>query len=168
MSRPIRTLLFSTLFPSSVRPVHGIFVETRLRELFKTGEVQTKVVAPVPWFPFSGKRLGEYGRFAATPYLEQWNSIDVFHPHYVLPPKVAINIAPRTANLLEILTDGENAALFDEALPDSSPDTLTCLRQDAPFRQQLSMASRKLIGHLNLTWTGNARRVVDLAEKQLS
>ena len=96
MSRPIKTLLFSTLFPSSVRPVHGIFVETRLRELLKTGEVETKVVAPVPWFPFSGKHFGEYGRFAATPYFEQWNGIDVFHPRYFLPPKVGMNIAPHT------------------------------------------------------------------------
>ena len=37
MSRPIRTLLFSTLYPSSVRPIHGIFVETRLRELLAAG-----------------------------------------------------------------------------------------------------------------------------------
>jgi teichuronic acid biosynthesis glycosyltransferase TuaC len=29
----IRLLTFSTLYPSSVRPGHGIFVETRLREL---------------------------------------------------------------------------------------------------------------------------------------
>ena len=28
MKRKIRTLLFSTLYPSSVRPGHGIFVET--------------------------------------------------------------------------------------------------------------------------------------------
>lgn len=96
MSRPIRTLLFSTLFPSSVRPVHGIFVETRLRELLKTGEVETRVVAPVPWFPFPGKRFGEYGRLAATPYFERWNNIDVFHPRYFLPPKVGMNIAPHT------------------------------------------------------------------------
>ena len=47
MSRPIKTLLFSTLFPSTARPVHGIFVETRLRELLKTRAVETKVVAPV-------------------------------------------------------------------------------------------------------------------------
>jgi|GEM_PF-4892975 len=33
----IRTLLFSTLYPSSVRPGHGIFVETRLRHLLAQG-----------------------------------------------------------------------------------------------------------------------------------
>lgn len=96
MPRPIKTLLFSTLFPSSVRPVHGIFVETRLRELLKTGEVETKIVAPVPWFPFSGKRFGEYGQFAATPAFERRNGLEVFHPRYFLPPKIGMNVAPHT------------------------------------------------------------------------
>ena len=47
-SNPLRVLLFSTLYPSEVRPAHGVFVETRLRELLKTGEVDVRVVAPVP------------------------------------------------------------------------------------------------------------------------
>lgn len=76
-------------------------------------------------------------------------------------------IAPRTPNLLEILTDGENAALFDGDSPESLPMTLTRLCQDASFRQKLSMASRESIDRLQLTWTANARRVVSLAEKQL-
>ena len=67
MTRPVRTLLFSTLYPSSVRPGHGIFVETRLRELLKTGKVETRVVAPVPWFYSTDPRHGERARMAATP-----------------------------------------------------------------------------------------------------
>jgi glycosyltransferase involved in cell wall biosynthesis len=94
MPRPIRTLLFSTLFPSSARPLHGVFVETRLRELLKTGEVQTRVVAPVPWFPLSGRRFGNYGLFASTPRFEVRNDIEVHHPRYVLPPRMGMNIAP--------------------------------------------------------------------------
>lgn len=94
MPRSIKTLLFSTLFPSSIRPIHGIFVETRLRELLKSGEVETKVIAPVPWFPLSGKHFGEYGQFAATPKFEHRNGIDVFHPRYFLPPKIGMNVAP--------------------------------------------------------------------------
>ncbi len=84
----------STLYPSSARPIHGIFVETRLRELLKSGEVDARVVAPVPWFPFRGERFGEYGTFAATPRFETRNGIDVYHPRYFLPPKVGMNIAP--------------------------------------------------------------------------
>jgi len=49
----IRTLLFSTLYPSSARPLHGLFVETRLRELLSTGEVAVvlRVHAPDPHRP---------------------------------------------------------------------------------------------------------------------
>lgn len=119
MSGPIRTLLFSTLFPSSVRPVHGVFVETRLRELLKTRDVTTKVVAPVPWFPFSGERFGEYGKFAATPYYENQHGIDVFHPRYFLPPKVGMNIAPQLLalgampSIRKLIRDGFDFDLID-------------------------------------------------------
>lgn len=94
MSQPIRTLLFSTLYPSSVRPVHGIFVETRLRELLRTGGVQTRVLAPVPWFPSANPRFGEYGRMAATPAREVRHGIDVLHPRYPLIPKLGMTLAP--------------------------------------------------------------------------
>ena len=90
----IRTLLFSTLYPSSVRPSHGIFVETRLRHLLSSGEVETRVVAPVPWFPFRDPRFGEYARHAAVPAHEVRNGIDVAHPRYLLLPKAGMNLAP--------------------------------------------------------------------------
>ena len=90
----MKVLLFSSLYPSAVRPIHGIFVETRLRELIKTGQVQAKVVAPVPWFPFKAKRFGEYAQFAATPRFETRNGVEVHHPRYLLLPKVGMNLAP--------------------------------------------------------------------------
>lgn len=94
MPRPIRTLLFSTLYPSVVRPSHGIFVETRLRELLKTGEVETRVIAPVPWFPLKSERFGEYGQFAATPREDTRHGVHVQYPRYLLLPKVGMNMAP--------------------------------------------------------------------------
>ena len=90
----IKTLLFSTLYPSSIRPLHGVFVETRLRELLKCGTLETKVVAPVPWFPLKLDIFGEYGDFARTPKYEIYNGIEIFHPRYFIPPKIGINIAP--------------------------------------------------------------------------
>ncbi len=92
----IRTLLFSTLYPSSVRPSHGIFVETRLRHLLASGEVETRVVAPVPWFPFKHPRFGEYARHAAVPRHETRNGIRIEHPRYLLLPKIGMNSAPYT------------------------------------------------------------------------
>ena len=90
----IRTLLFSTLYPNSVQPSHGIFVETRLRHLLASGEVETRVVAPVPWFPFRHRMFGEYAKKASVPGQEQRNGIAVEHPRYLLLPKVGMNSAP--------------------------------------------------------------------------
>ncbi|MDE2399074.1 MAG: glycosyltransferase, partial [Burkholderiales bacterium] len=90
----MRLLTFSTLFPSSVRPNHGIFVETRLRELLKSGQVDVRVVAPVPWFPSTHARFGEYATAARTPRREVRNGIDVLHPRYVLLPKVGMTLSP--------------------------------------------------------------------------
>lgn len=98
-SRPIKVLLFSTLFPSSVRPVHGIFVQTRLKYLLCSGEVHVKVVAPVPWFPLRGERFGDWGKMAATPDCETLEGVEVHHPRYLLPPKVGMNVAPLTLAL---------------------------------------------------------------------
>lgn len=95
-SRKIRLLTFSTLYPSSARPGHGIFVETRLRELVSSGKVESRVIAPVPWFFSTNSKFGEYGRMARTPLREIRNGLDVQHPRYFLPPKVGMNIAPFT------------------------------------------------------------------------
>lgn len=104
MARPIRILLFSSLFPSSIRPIHGIFVETRLRELVATGELEAKVVAPVPWFPFTSARFGDYSLYARTPVFENRNGLDVYHPRYFLPPKVGMHLAPYTMALGALAT----------------------------------------------------------------
>jgi len=90
----IRTLLFSTLYPSSVRPSHGIFVETRLCHLLASGKVETRVIAPVPWFPFRHAWFGEYAKHAAVPAYEERNGIRVAHPRYLLLPKIGMNSAP--------------------------------------------------------------------------
>ena len=94
LSRPLRILVFSTLYPSSVRPGHGVFVETRLRELLGSGQVQARVVAPVPWFPSSHPRFGARALMAATPKAETRHDIEVLHPRYLLPPRIGQNVAP--------------------------------------------------------------------------
>lgn len=94
MPEPIRTLLFSTLYPSATRPIHGIFVETRLRELLAGGAVQTRVMAPVPWFPSRHERWGDYSRLARTPTHEVRHGVEVLHPRYPLIPKFGMTLAP--------------------------------------------------------------------------
>jgi glycosyltransferase involved in cell wall biosynthesis len=90
----MRLLTFSTLYPNALSPGHGIFVETRLRHLLASGEVESRVIAPVPWFPSSHPRFGSYAGFAAVPAHEERNGIAVEHPRYFLLPKIGMNLAP--------------------------------------------------------------------------
>ena len=71
-----------------------MFVETRLQKLLETGEVEAKVIAPVPWFPSQAERFGAYALLAATPLREVRHGVEVFHPRYLLPPRVGMTVAP--------------------------------------------------------------------------
>ncbi|MBP8214670.1 MAG: glycosyltransferase, partial [Propionivibrio sp.] len=73
-------------------------------------------------------------------------------------------VAPRAPNICEILSDDDNAALFDEAVPGSLEATLTRICKDDAFRCRLGAAARETIDQQQLTWVGNARKVVALAE----
>ena len=146
MSRPIRTLLFSTLYPSVVRPLHGVFVETRLRELLASGKVETKVVAPVPWFPFSAARWGDYAKFARTPAFENRNGVDVWYPRYALLPRVGMSIAPllmamaARPTVRRLIDDG-----FDFDLIDSHyyyPDGVAAALLARSFGKPLTITAR--------------------------
>ncbi len=95
----MRFLVFTTLYPNAQMPAHGIFVENRLRAFLQRHGADVRgddvrVIAPVPWFPFGGKAFGKYGRWARTPHRETRHGIEVFHPRYVIPPKIGMNYAP--------------------------------------------------------------------------
>lgn len=90
----MKIVTFSTLFPNQVKPNHGIFVETRLRHLVASGEVESRVVAPVPWFPSANARFGQYATFAKVPRREERFGLQVEHPRYAVIPKIGMNLAP--------------------------------------------------------------------------
>ena len=115
----IRTITFSTLFPNSAQPTHGIFVANRLSHLLGSGEVSTKIVAPIPWFPSTNPRFGEYARYAAVPRSEQLLAQHVYHPRYPVIPKIGMLLAPMLlylgarATVASILRGGFNFDLID-------------------------------------------------------
>lgn len=73
-------------------------------------------------------------------------------------------IAPAQPNLLEVLKDGENAALFDPSAADGLESALDRLVRDPRLRAALGQRASTLIERRNYTWMGNARRVASLAE----
>ncbi|MAW81043.1 MAG: hypothetical protein CMI63_12465 [Parvularcula sp.] len=90
----MRILVFSTLFPNAARPAHGVFVENRLAAYCQKYDANVKVIAPVPWFPFKQDLFGAYGDYARAPLTETRNGVEILHPRYVIPPKIAMHVAP--------------------------------------------------------------------------
>lgn len=111
----MRVLTFSTLYPNVAQPSHGIFVENRLRHLVASGQVQSRVIAPVPWFPFSHARFGDYARYAKVPKEEQRHGIVITHPRYPLIPKIGMSLTPwfMAQAFLAELKGGKNSDDFD-------------------------------------------------------
>jgi teichuronic acid biosynthesis glycosyltransferase TuaC len=90
-----RVLTLSSLFPSTARPRHGVFVETRLRKLVSDCGVDARVVAPVPWFPFRHDLFGQYSKFALTPrHATLDNGVQVAYPRYLMLPRMGVRFQP--------------------------------------------------------------------------
>ncbi|MEX2481036.1 MAG: glycosyltransferase family 4 protein [Gammaproteobacteria bacterium] len=96
MSTPgsLSLLVYTNLFPNARQPRHGIFVERRLRHLLNDYPVAARVVAPVPWFPLASARFGQYGAYAGVPYEEDSDGLAVYHPRYLVMPKLSWYFAP--------------------------------------------------------------------------
>ncbi len=92
--KKIKILTFSTLYPNQIKKNHGIFVETRLRYLLKNGKVESRVIAPVAWFPFKSSFFGGYANNAKIPQSDKRHGIKILYPRFPLLPKVGMTLAP--------------------------------------------------------------------------
>lgn len=90
----LRLLTFSTLYPNNRRPNHGIFVENRLRHLVASGQVNSIVAAPVPWFPSPTAIFGDWARNAGVIATEMRHGLTVHHPRYPVIPRFGMSVAP--------------------------------------------------------------------------
>ena len=87
-------LVLTTLYPNNVQHRHGVFIENRVNELVKRyPDAKVKVIAPVPYFP-SWLPLPEYKKFSQVVTQEIRNNIEIFHPKYLVIPKIGMNITP--------------------------------------------------------------------------
>ncbi|WP_291294995.1 glycosyltransferase family 4 protein [Elioraea sp.] len=74
-------------------------------------------------------------------------------------------VAPDQPNLREVLRDGETALLFDPKDQGEFWRAVARLVADAGLRARLGEAARRDIVARDLTWAGNARRVVSLMQQ---
>jgi teichuronic acid biosynthesis glycosyltransferase TuaC len=90
----MKILTFTTLFPNSEQPDHGIFVENRLRHLLGSRQLVAEIIAPVPWFPLASRVYGRFARLARVPPQEHRQGLSVRHPRYLSIPKIGMHLAP--------------------------------------------------------------------------
>ncbi|QDU67431.1 glycosyltransferase family 4 protein [Engelhardtia mirabilis] len=76
-------------------------------------------------------------------------------------------VAPDQPNLREVLENGRDAVLVPANDGDAFASALIELCRDAELRARLGAAARDTIESRDLTWRGNARRVVGAAQEEL-
>jgi glycosyltransferase involved in cell wall biosynthesis len=85
----LRVLTFTSLFPNKMQPQLGIFVYNRIAAFAQRSPNTVQVVAPVPYFPawwtWSSRHF-----LSEIPRQEKIGELVVFHPRYLLLPKVSM------------------------------------------------------------------------------
>jgi glycosyltransferase involved in cell wall biosynthesis len=76
-------------------------------------------------------------------------------------------VAPASPNIMEVLTDGENAVLFDPEQADGMRRAIEKICGDHELRLRVADGARKTIGQRKLTWDNNARCVAELFDRLL-
>ena len=167
---PPRVLAFSSLFPSAARPRHGIFVETRLRQLVRDCGVDVRVIAPVPWFPSRAEVFGAYAQFAATPRREvRPGGLSVAHPRYLMLPKFGVPFQPDSMALAAapevrvLARSGWVPDIIDAhyLYPDGVAAALLAERLQLPFVMTARGTDVNVLGRIPAT----ARRIVWAARR---
>jgi len=167
----LRILTFTTLYPDATRSRHGIFVETRLRQLIVHADIEARVVAPVPWFPWKTPMFGDYAAYVRVPRQEFYHGIEVYHPRYPLLPKIGMSLTPWLMaqairpTLQELLRDGYDFDVIDAHY--FYPDGVAAALLARAFQKPLVITARgsdlNLIGRLSLPrkWIRWAARRAD-------
>nr|WP_295666435.1 glycosyltransferase [Sphingomonas sp.] len=89
----MKILVLSSLYPNEMQPRHGIFIEHRVAHLARAGD-EIRVVTPVPWFPSSNPKFGQYATLARIPHSAERRGVGVDYPRYPAIPKLGMTLAP--------------------------------------------------------------------------
>ena len=164
-NRRIRVLTFTSLFPNRIQPRHGIFVETRLRNLISDFNVDARIISPVPWFPFRSRIFGRYHKYALTDLQDiRAGELPVSYPRYLVIPRVGINFQPdsmaRSARGLirQFLTSGWRPDVIDAHYfyPDGVAAAILANEFDIPLMITARGTDVNVIGRI----PGPAKRIL--------
>ena len=81
----MKVLIITNAFPNGAEETRGIFTYQIVTALRKKCDI--RVIAPLPWVPQSRNFLEKYPH-ARVPFRENIGGIEVYHPKYLVIPKV--------------------------------------------------------------------------------
>ncbi len=160
----MKILTFSSLYPNTQQPSHGIFVENRLRQLMAFApDIAVRVIAPVPWFPLRHEMFGDYAKYAGVASRETRHGMEILHPRYAVIPKIGMGVAPW---LMYQAVRGKVRQLresgFDFDLIDAHyfyPDGVAAMRLAAEFDRPFVVTGRGTDLNLIPRYAGPRRQI---------
>ena len=85
----MKILVFTSLYPNNVCPNHGVFVKERMTAFARLDGCETRVIAPVPYFP--PIHLTDRVRYRQVKPMEIVEGVPVYHPRYPMIPKLGMS-----------------------------------------------------------------------------
>ncbi len=82
-----KVLVLASTFPSSVQPIHGVFVKERVKAVAARDEFDLRVMSTIPYFP-PLKFFPRWYPLSQTPRQEMIDGLAVSRPRYALIPKI--------------------------------------------------------------------------------
>ncbi|MCY2967233.1 MAG: glycosyltransferase [Planctomycetota bacterium] len=82
-----KVLVLASTFPSSVQPIHGVFVKERVKAVAARDEFDLRVMSPIPYFP-PLKFFPRWYPLSQVPRQEVIDGLAVSRPRYALIPKI--------------------------------------------------------------------------------
>ena len=140
----MKVLVFTSLYPNNVWPNHGVFIKERMSQFAKLEGCDIKVVAPVPYFPASVKCNWRW-KFSQVVRQEVRDGIEVYHPRYLMPPKLGMTFYGILMLLSVIATIMRIRRDFDFDLIDAHyvyPDGLAAVLLGLLFTKPVVVSAR--------------------------
>jgi glycosyltransferase involved in cell wall biosynthesis len=88
VTRPLRVISLSTLYPNGQVPSFGIFVERQMQAVTKRGDVDLTLINPIGLPPFPLSLHPRYRHLRRLPEREVRGGVTVLRPRFMLLPKV--------------------------------------------------------------------------------
>ena len=84
----MNVLVFTSLYPNSIWPNHGIFIKERMVNFSRMHPGKVRVVAPIPYFPpIKCSQRWWYSQVSKKEFLDD---LEIYHPRYFMIPKIGM------------------------------------------------------------------------------